>query len=256
MHDWVPDRLKLADEVSAARWIEERLWPWERDGVLVGSFMPDIFESYARVFHPAYQDDGSVVRWSELARRRGIELMGDTTFRDVGGGLRSKGIKGEVQSPPEGVLPPEVLLTLAGSLRAHTSTADQCWFCFWEGDGALWSESHGWLRREGDSESKEMMEAARRQDEVWNAAPKVRAPGRNYLLFSGPLSVVEDLTDAFNGPELNMWWPDDRAWLVSTEVDAITSYVGGSQEAIEGLFTDPELDAAKVDIQSRLDPRG
>jgi hypothetical protein len=96
----------------------------------------------------------------------------------------------------------------------------------------------------------------RRQDAIWRAAPKVRAPGaRKYLLFSGPLSVLEELAGAFMVPPLNMWWPDDRAWLVSTEVDSITSYVGASQDAIPALLAEPDLDVADVDIHARLDPR-
>jgi hypothetical protein len=141
----------------------------------------------------------------------------------------------------------------AGRLRSRRSV-DQV--LQRRGDGAFWSESHGFLLAEGSPQpSAAQVRAAQRQDEVWDAAPRVEAPSRRYLLFSGPLSVVDDLAEGEGAPDLSMWWPGDRAWLVSTEVDAITSYVGGSREIIDALLADESLDAVEGRLNSPLDPR-
>jgi hypothetical protein len=252
MHQWVPANLRLAEETSAARWVEERLRPWASDAVLVESYMPDAFEAYARVFHPPYRPGGERVRWSELAQERGIELTEETTFFEVSG-VRVY----DDGEPAEGALPREELLALADLLGDWTASPDRCWFCFWEGDGNFWSRSHAEIvRPEEQGRVDAAMRSARNQDEVWNRAPRVHAPQREYILFSGPLAVVQDLAAIDpRAPALNMWWPDDRAWLVSTEVDSITSYVGASRAAINAILADGELEAVEAHLDTRHDPR-
>jgi hypothetical protein len=51
-----------------------------------------------------------------------------------------------------------------------------------------------------------------------------------------------------------MWWPADRAWFVATEVDGFSSYVGGSQTAIDAVLASPELEAIAVTARTPLDP--
>ncbi|HYZ55415.1 MAG TPA: hypothetical protein VE733_18195 [Streptosporangiaceae bacterium] len=45
----------------------------------------------------------------------------------------------------------------------------------------------------------------------------------------------------------NMWWPDDRAWCVETEVDSMTTYVGGTRECIAELAAHPDLEAMAIE---------
>ena len=44
-----------------------------------------------------------------------------------------------------------------------------------------------------------------------------------------------------DGP--NLWWPDDRAWCVASEIDFPYTYVGGSNQLIEEILADPLLEA-------------
>ena len=41
----------------------------------------------------------------------------------------------------------------------------------------------------------------------------------------------------------NLWWPDDRAWFVATDVDLMTTYVGGSAACIADLLAADGLEA-------------
>jgi hypothetical protein len=44
----------------------------------------------------------------------------------------------------------------------------------------------------------------------------------------------------------SIWWPEDRAWCVGTDIDLMTTYVGGSQAAIDALLADEQLEASAV----------
>jgi hypothetical protein len=53
------------------------------------------------------------------------------------------------------------------------------------------------------------------------------------------------------GPEI--WWPDDRAWCVGSDVDLAASYVGGSAHCIEALVASQALEALPVSSDDRVD---
>jgi hypothetical protein len=65
----------------------------------------------------------------------------------------------------------------------------------------------------------------------------------------GPLDGVIPLREAGAGQTPALWWPESRVWLVSTEVDAFSTYVGGSQELIDAVLNSDEIEA----VSSRLD---
>jgi hypothetical protein len=41
----------------------------------------------------------------------------------------------------------------------------------------------------------------------------------------------------------NLWWPDDRAWCVATEIDLAWTYVGGPAALIGDVLANPHLEA-------------
>ncbi|MEA3218698.1 MAG: hypothetical protein QOJ19_4854, partial [Acidimicrobiia bacterium] len=66
----------------------------------------------------------------------------------------------------------------------------------------------------------------------------------SYFLARG--SIDEVLPSTLDEPwdqSPNLWWPDDRAWIVATEVDFAWTYVGGSSELIEELLNEARLEA-------------
>jgi hypothetical protein len=66
----------------------------------------------------------------------------------------------------------------------------------------------------------------------------VRLPHRDYLLFREPLAKAEGWED---GP--NLWWPDDRAWCVASEIDLPYTYVGGPKELVDAILRSPAIEA-------------
>lgn len=47
----------------------------------------------------------------------------------------------------------------------------------------------------------------------------------------------------------NLWWPQDRAWCVATNIDLMASYVGGSNQCVESLLASPELEAFEASAE-------
>ena len=68
-----PDGLEFSEDVSEARWVEERL---SNFGTL-RSLLPEGFPAYARMFHPAYLEDDKdrPVRWSTVASWTGRTVI-------------------------------------------------------------------------------------------------------------------------------------------------------------------------------------
>ena len=52
--------------------------------------------------------------------------------------------------------------------------------------------------------------------------------------------------DAQDGHSPNLWWPDDRAWCVATEIDLAWTYVGGSAALIDDVLASAALEAQPV----------
>jgi hypothetical protein len=55
-------------------------------------------------------------------------------------------------------------------------------------------------------------------------------------------------------PRPNTRWPDDRTWMVITEIDGYSSYVGWSRESIDELLVEPEIEAIEVPLDVPMDP--
>ena len=47
----------------------------------------------------------------------------------------------------------------------------------------------------------------------------------------------------------NLWWPQDRAWCVATNIDLLASYVGGSRQYVEAILASPDLEAFEVSAE-------
>ena len=94
-----------------------------------------------------------------------------------------------------------------------------------------------------------MASASSRHHSAETGYPRIQLPHRPMLLWAGPLSAA---TTSFDPPpddqRASLWWPEDRAWCVPTDVDLMTTYVGGGPECIDALVTDDELEAMPVSI--------
>jgi hypothetical protein len=70
-------------------------------------------------------------------------------------------------------------------------------------------------------------------------------------LLQGPLEASEDFYE-FPACPPNLWWPDDRTWCVGTDIDLMTTYVGGSGACIEALVADVRLEVLRASVDQRV----
>ncbi|MDQ3758162.1 MAG: hypothetical protein M3394_09980 [Actinomycetota bacterium] len=207
------DDLVPADDASPAHWVVDGLRGFAES---VLSVVPAGFEAYGRVFHPAARAEEDV-RWSEAAAAHGTRAHPGMQWERI---TRDSGSDAWDAEPAMGSLPIETALVLADVLRRHTATPDRCWFAVWEGFGAL--------------------------REIVGQAPSFQIPGRRLHLLGGPIEAVERSCCGRYYQSANLWWPDDRAWCVATEIDFRSTYLGGSARCMAEVVADPRLEATAV----------
>jgi hypothetical protein len=143
--------------------------------------------------------------------------------------------------------------TLAGLLADHTSAADACSFALWSGFGEGGSAT---LYMAAGSLTQRLATRWARAEERWRdwriRQRHRRLPtfsllggGRRYLLFHGRATVAESFWSS-TGHCPAIWWPEDRAWFVHTEIDGTSTYVGGSRVMIDRLVGDQILESFEM----------
>ncbi|WP_283137469.1 hypothetical protein [Rhizohabitans arisaemae] len=212
---------ELAADAGPARWVADRIGEFAKN---VTSVLPGGFEAYARVFHPAGLG-GRAVTWREVAQANGRTAHPAMQWPSITGAERFA--YGDVQPgiwdtpPEEGALPPDLAKALGGVLVRFTATPDVAWYAVWEGHGGF---------------------------EPPSQAPRFEIPHREMFLLKGRAGTIAEAPPlaGFTATP-NLWWPDDRAWCVATEIDFNTTYVGGSADAVAELLAVPGLEVAAVD---------
>ncbi len=163
--------------------------------------------------------EGHTERWADLARRNGRIVHSEMQLHLIARPIGPPASEGYDPGPgySAGTLRRDERAALLEHLRPATATPQQCWFAVWDGWGSL--DNQG-------------------------VQARVEHPARSYLLARGPLEAV--LPSVLHEPwdqSPSLWWPEDRAWIVATEVDYAWTYVGGTSELINGIVLDERLEA-------------
>jgi hypothetical protein len=185
----------------------------------------------AERLHPFGQDVGSVVP------------TGFAAYVRITNGQSRNGVLGHDQAG-----------AVAGTLSKHTSRPDACWFCLWDGYGYLHRGGMAWFVFARPPFAR-IRRGFRRLRLRWSrprvshlrAWPRVRLPNRDYLLFRGSIAQAAGWQD---GP--NLWWPDDRAWCVASEIDLVHTYVGGSKALIADLIAGVKVEASPATVEDGI----
>ncbi len=234
-----------SDEIEQASWIARQLAPFGEP--VVTSVIPGGFEAYARVLHPAEEPlrGSRTVRWAEVAAWSGVQLRADSQFHSIA----LPRVRPESEAPwnsqgphPGSLYPPDAVI-LTGILRDWTTTPQRCWFCVWDGYGwgggvYLTASSDGAPAIPSSGITADPVPASVR------GGSRVELPHRDYLLYHGPLEAAL-ATERLGGQHqvANLWWPQDRAWFVATEIDLAWTYVGGPAGLISQLLADTRIEA-------------
>ena len=251
---------KPAPNAAPARWVVDGLRSF---GGRVSSVVPAGFEAYARVYHPAWRvthTTRTALRWSEVAKTgriphkqmRWSHIRGETARYEDIDHTNPKPEDVWLEDPHDphmGSLPLEAARPLWQLLSHHTNTPERCLFGIWEGFGCSGPEA----RRAPVFETPERrwhlfqapVEAAEKNFCADGGDPSrtVKVP---ILVFSwkNPFSAKAKTAETNDAPHepptfhqsANLWWPEDRAWCVGTEIDLMTTYVGGTREAVTAIL--------------------
>jgi hypothetical protein len=219
-----PTYFEAAPSSAPAEWLMAAGWSFTYD---VRSLLPVPFPRYARVFHPASYL-GEDVRWATVAQANGRVMHPAAEWGSLTGSWQLTEVDGQWDEKPDAGEPPvSVLNALVRVLGTVTPSTKRCWFGVWEGYAGV--------------------------AEQWGDAPVFGLPERRMFLLSGVLSSAEHrVADALWYPRPSLWWPDDHAWCIATDVDLMTTYVAGGTDLIGRLLAAGDLEALEVTARQRL----
>lgn len=239
--------LKLQASGSAASWLDGRLRP-ATEGL--DGLVPRSFERYLRLLHPASRIlDGTrqPITWSNLASLKGESITNDMTWSDVFDQKVLSNPVDDIGDPLSGSVPPNELQQLSEILAAFTSTPDTVWFAVWDGWAGLsilpdTSQPLATGRPVGITRFVSRFQR-RDNSRAEGVAATVHLPARDYFLFSGTcLDASQSFTTPPGTQSASMWWPEDRAWFIATEIDDVSTYIGASNECARALLSASDLE--------------
>lgn len=252
--------LSAARDVHGAAWVLAALRDFD---FTVGSIVPPVFEAYARVFHPASRRAGEnvvAVRWAEVADANGRTMHPAAQWGSITGSWekQSSSIQpgGWEWQPSEGDLPWEIAQRLAAILAEHTDDPAATFFGVWEGWG-IPQLIAAFPQGTPDEVRRQTRDAHDAEVAAWRgllaSAAVFQVPNRPMHLLQGPLAAIKDFYEPYSDLSRfcvrdppSLWWPADARWCVGTDIDLMTTYVGGSRRAIEALLADEQLEAMAV----------
>jgi hypothetical protein len=236
--------LTIVNGANAGAWIAAQLEGGF--GGRVKQLAPNGYGAYVRVLHPASDREDNPVTWAEVASALGRTAHREMQWHKLVGADDPYEIVGSEWpgTPPEtGELDPASLAGLCRVLASHTSDPEHCFF----GLSTIYSPV----------------------EDAYPKAVQLRLPGRDFVVFSGPLSAADQLGFGTKGPYRarpgekpgsrspdavhwwrqppNLIWPSDHSWYVVSEYDFDSTLIGGSRHLTDAILAAPELEVWEVE---------
>lgn len=132
------------------------------------------------------------------------------------------GIQADVGLPRRGALPAEQLAVLIKILRRHTLTPQSCRAAVWDGFGGLAYEQR------------------------WPGAATFQGAARRYYLLTGAIEAMLQSIDPDFWQTPNLWWPEDRSWIVSTDLDDYWTHLACDARCASEILHEGRLQAVRI----------
>ena len=238
---------ELAMSVRPANWLIGRMHAWRTlpdPEQFVGKDVPEGFDAYARIFHPASKrlPDGGwePLRWATVAEWGGKATHPGMTFDVVSDHLLKKPVEGRSWTEPFYSLRGDECRLVIDVLKGFTSTPERCYFLLWRGYGLMEAGPFEFQKR-------------RRLEQATVQVPYDN--GEEYLLFSGPLDAVTAFYGYVDGnwwyQAPNFWWPEDLSWCMGKDLYSYYTLVGGSRDCIDAILGHPRLEALPIGLEDK-----
>lgn len=247
--------------------------PAERDGpVPEGSQQRQIGSSEAQV-------TSEQVSWSRVAEAFGTVMHPLAQFHRLIGSPPDDG-NGVIDDagwryfePTPGSLDAGALAAVAGHLADHTTTPTRGVAAVWEGWGGLTSSAGSAVLAASDAPML-LRQSADGPKSVGSGyfvadggpgsgilpkdvvnGPVLELPDRAYYLFSAGIQTFAGRGWPREAPwhdgsafpqSPSILWPDDRSWVLVTEIDWNSTIVAGSRELVKTLVSDPSIEALPI----------
>lgn len=81
-------------------------------------------------------------------------------------------------------------------------------------------------------------------------------PGWSLLLYRGTIEAAAAFCRELICQSPTLWWPQDHAWCVASEIDLRSTYVGGSQALADQVLHDERLEALSAKLTDPINAAG
>jgi hypothetical protein len=204
-------------------------------GVRVGDVLPTGFDAYVRIMHPVPTPDGPAA-WTDIAGRTGRVAHPRMQWQAIAypaQGYQAPAVTGD--GPAQGAFPLDLMASLIDILSIHTAMPETTHYTVWAGTAGI---------PESDTVT-------------------IDHGGRAHLLFVADISAGARafVLDAHGEPvephvSPHLWWPDDHAWVVATDVDFRSTMVAAPRTCADQILADPAFEAFEVGVEDRADLGG
>lgn len=218
------------------RWITDAIRNRQYD---VGSIVPPVFDAYARIFHPAYRyverwpnEVETPVSWQEVAKANRRVAHPAMQWGSLVGSWAIDNQPGLWdRQPDDRNIPIAVVNELSRVLKRFTR-ADSISYAVWDGYAEV--------------------SAAVREHQPQLADIKVLDLPMRRLYVKN--SSIDDAAEPLRIPKrtADLWWPTDKQWFVATDVDLMTTYVGGNAHCVEAIVGSSELEAMLATSEEKI----
>lgn len=193
------------------------------------------------------------------------------------------------QQPEAGQLDPEALAAVARHLADHTTTPDGGAIAVWEGWGGLVGHlgptpsrafltvPHGGPHRGllanlvperfRSPFAKDRWQPGLLPDDV-SRGPRLSLPGRDHVLFTGGVTELTSPDWVLQAPwrdreaeahgfppaahAPSLMWPQDRAWVLVSEVDWDSTVIAGTHALVAAICAEPTVEALPLPPEASL----
>ncbi len=240
--DWISNgRVKTVPHSTEADW----------PGVPVAAVIPDLFETYAKIFHPIESRYDNIDRPLAPEERKILALPECHILRDYVQRMRT-----EPEAPT--LHWKKIAEALDVPFQRHLSyewfrsvLEPGCWPRYVSGP------VEGLLEEREATTLISILNAPSPSSNCYFRFAEMAYIGTNKpLLYSGPLEELQRFlkeTDRQFTPEY--WWPQDRSWCVCSDYDLTFTIVGGSKRLVDRILTNADLESIQVTSDTRVDYR-